>query len=51
MGFKMRSGNTTPFKLMGSSPLHQELKKEGKELKKKFIGPTQPMIDENKNKI
>ena len=50
--FKMKSGNSTPFKQMGSSPLHQGLKKEGKQLKKTEIGPkVKPMVDKNKNKI
>ena len=52
-----------PFKMKGSpfqrnfgigSPLHQGLKKEEKQLEKKFIGPkpkAEPMVDENKNKI
>ena len=50
-----------PFKMKGSpmqrnfgigSPLHQGLKKEGKQLKKTEIGPkAQPMVDKNKNEI
>ena len=50
-----------PFKMKGSpmqrnfgigSPLHQDFKKEGKQLKKTEIGPkAPPMVDENKNKI
>jgi hypothetical protein len=50
-----------PFKMKGSpmarnfgvgSPLHQDFKKEGKQLKKTEIGPkAPPMVDENKNEI
>ena len=39
--FTMRSGNTTPFKMMGSSPVRYEKEKVGprveKDLKKEFI--------------
>ena len=50
MSFNLRSGNTTPFKQMGSSPAKQGLKKEFKQLKS--MGPEQkPMLDKNKNKI
>tara|TARA_R110002051_G_C8485989_1_gene462414 strand:+ start:54 stop:614 length:561 start_codon:yes stop_codon:yes gene_type:complete len=35
--FKMRSGNSTPFKQMGSSPLHQDKVKTNKPNKETFI--------------
>ena len=50
-----------PFKMKGSpmqrnfgigSPLHQDFKKEGKQLKKTEIGPkAPPMVDKNNNQI
>ena len=50
-GFKMK-GSPMQRNFGIGSPLHQGLKKEGKQLKKTVIGPkVKPMVDENKNKI
>tara|TARA_R110002073_G_C9047919_1_gene543621 strand:+ start:56 stop:490 length:435 start_codon:yes stop_codon:yes gene_type:complete len=45
MAFKQRSSG--PFKMMGSSPAKQGLKATKRNLKKKLIGPTKPMVDED----
>ena len=49
MAFKLRSSG--PFKMMGSSPVYNGQKTEGKIKKKTFIGPTKPMIDKDNDGI
>jgi len=47
--FKLKSGNTTPFKMMGSSPLHTKSKLVSKANKPSKEKPNDPYAYENLN--